>query len=166
MGVCDFLCTAANWWERSPNSSNSTNFCNVNTNGNANNNNAYNSLGVAPDFVSQKWYGSNAVTRCRVNYDPYERRDISRDENPKLSFDVQARTLLAWWEDLCLLLFHVHGQSSLAALYITTVRRTNIFYDKRRAPYGALSKEKRKKTTEKRTAQPVCWRIKQCVRIS
>lgn len=44
-------CSTANWWERSPNYNNSNNFCNVNTNGNANNNNANNSNGVAPDFV-------------------------------------------------------------------------------------------------------------------
>lgn len=42
--------TTANVWCRSVNSGNTTNFCNVNTNGNANNNNAYNSYGVAPGF--------------------------------------------------------------------------------------------------------------------
>lgn len=43
--------TANNWWERSPNASNSTNFCNVNSNGNANNNNnASNSRGVCFGF--------------------------------------------------------------------------------------------------------------------
>ena len=36
-----------NWWERSPNGSNSSNFCNVN-NGSPNNNNATNANGVAP----------------------------------------------------------------------------------------------------------------------
>lgn len=36
-----------NWWECSPNSGNSTNFCNVNNNGNANNNNANNTNGLA-----------------------------------------------------------------------------------------------------------------------
>ena len=41
---------ASNWWERSPNGSNSTNFCNVNSNGNANNNNANNSWAVAAGF--------------------------------------------------------------------------------------------------------------------
>jgi hypothetical protein len=39
---------AYNWWERSPNYNNATNFCNVNSNGNANNNNASNAYGVAP----------------------------------------------------------------------------------------------------------------------
>lgn len=79
------------WWERSPNYNNSNNFCNVNTNGNANNNNARNSNGVAPDFVNQKWSGSIVVAQ-RVNYDPYERRNTSRDENPKLPFDILTRT--------------------------------------------------------------------------
>ena len=41
---------AANWWLRSPNSSNSNNFVNVNTDGTVNNNNANNSLGFAPGF--------------------------------------------------------------------------------------------------------------------
>ena len=42
------LPNSVNWWERSPNGSNSNNFCYVNNNGNANNNNATNSYGVAP----------------------------------------------------------------------------------------------------------------------
>ena len=85
------LGSTAWWWERSPNYNNSNNFCNVNTNGNANNNNARNSNGVAPDFVNQKWSGSIVVAQ-RVNYDPYERRNISRDESPKLPFDILTRT--------------------------------------------------------------------------
>lgn len=43
---------ASNWWERSPNASNSTNFTNVNTNGNAgNNNNASNTNALCPRFL-------------------------------------------------------------------------------------------------------------------
>ncbi|WP_442877265.1 DUF6273 domain-containing protein [Dysosmobacter sp.] len=42
--------SACNWWLRSVNASNTTNFCNVNTDGSANNNNAYNSNGFAPGF--------------------------------------------------------------------------------------------------------------------
>ena len=92
--VCFFAlpCSTANWWERSPNYNNSNNFCYVDTNGNANNNNARNSNGLAPDFVNQKWLRSTAVTRSRVNYDLYERRDASRDASPKLPFDAQTRT--------------------------------------------------------------------------
>jgi hypothetical protein len=43
---------AQNWWLRSPNASNSTNFCNVYNNGSANNNyaNAGNTYGVAFGF--------------------------------------------------------------------------------------------------------------------
>lgn len=47
---CISVKSAANWWERSPYSGNSNNFCNVNTDGSANNNNANNSNGVSPDF--------------------------------------------------------------------------------------------------------------------
>lgn len=87
-----FRCSTANWWERSPNYNNSNNFCNVNTNGNANNNNARNANGLAPDFVSQQWFGSIIVTPYRVKYDPYERRNASCDESPKLPSDILART--------------------------------------------------------------------------
>ena len=38
---------ANNWWERSPNTSNSTNFMNVNINGNPNNNNNANNTNAA-----------------------------------------------------------------------------------------------------------------------
>lgn len=63
VGIFPPVCSTANWWERSPNYNNANNFCNVNTNGNANNNNSRNSNGLAPDFVSQKWFGSTTVTQ-------------------------------------------------------------------------------------------------------
>jgi len=44
------LYTANNWWLRSANSNNDTNFRNVNNNGNVNNNNANNTNGVALGF--------------------------------------------------------------------------------------------------------------------
>lgn len=40
--------SANNWWERSPNSGDSSNFCNVNSSGTANNNNASNTNLLAP----------------------------------------------------------------------------------------------------------------------
>lgn len=40
--------SANNWWECSPNSGNSNNFCKVNSDGTANNNNANNTNGLAP----------------------------------------------------------------------------------------------------------------------
>lgn len=54
--------STANVWCRSVNSSNSNNFCLVNTDGSANNNNANNSYGVAPGFRIAEKAGSNAVT--------------------------------------------------------------------------------------------------------
>lgn len=42
--------TAANWWERSPRSGNSSNFCRVHNNGDAYNNEATYSFGVSPCF--------------------------------------------------------------------------------------------------------------------
>lgn len=54
---CFVALSANNWWERSPNATNSNNFCNVNSNGNgnANNNNANNSNGVAFGFRFFSW---------------------------------------------------------------------------------------------------------------
>ena len=46
----DNTSTAAVWWLRSPNRSNSYNFCLVRVDGDANNNNAFNSEGSAPCF--------------------------------------------------------------------------------------------------------------------
>lgn len=42
---------AAIWWLRSPNASNSTNFCNVNSDGSANYNTSGLSSGLAPAFI-------------------------------------------------------------------------------------------------------------------
>ena len=43
---------ADNWWLRSPSLANTTNFYNVNTNGNINNNNASNANGLVPGFFT------------------------------------------------------------------------------------------------------------------
>ena len=51
-GRAAFDGTAANHWCRSVYIGNSNNFCLVNTNGNANNNNANNSWGAAPGFYT------------------------------------------------------------------------------------------------------------------
>lgn len=48
--------SANNWWERSPNASNSNNFCNVSNSGTADWNNANNSNGLAP-------FGSTSATK-------------------------------------------------------------------------------------------------------
>ena len=49
--------SANNWWERSPNSGNSSNFCYVYIDGSANNGNASNSNGLAP-------FGSISRAEC------------------------------------------------------------------------------------------------------
>lgn len=51
----DCYSAAWNWWLRTPNSGNSNNVRNVNTDGSLNNNNAYNgNNGVAPDLVEAR----------------------------------------------------------------------------------------------------------------
>lgn len=50
---------AAWWWLRSANYNNNNNFCNVNTDGSANNNNARNAAALAPGFCDA---GSHGVT--------------------------------------------------------------------------------------------------------
>ena len=70
--------SANNWWERSPRDSNSNNFCNVNSDGSANNNNASNGNGLAPsgcvpkaqessrgEITRASTIGSPMVSRCR-----------------------------------------------------------------------------------------------------
>jgi len=64
--VSGLVCTATQWWERSPWASDTTNFCNVNTNGNANANNASNSRGVSFGFGAE--YKSIKVTYGRNSY--------------------------------------------------------------------------------------------------
>lgn len=91
MGVLLIHSPAANWWERSPNSGNSNNFCNVNTSGSANNNNANWSNGVAPDFnklwVAQSTQGNMTLLKGAI---------LPEEYIPKLASYIPARTLLAW----------------------------------------------------------------------
>ena len=56
--------SACSWWLRSVNASNTNNFCNVNTDGSANNNNAYNSNGFAPGFKNN--LGPEQVANCEA----------------------------------------------------------------------------------------------------
>ena len=56
------LFAAVIWWESSPNYNNANNFCDVNTNGSADNNNANNSFALAPDF---KELGLEAISELR-----------------------------------------------------------------------------------------------------
>lgn len=57
--------SACNWWLRSVNASNTTNFRNVNTSGSSNNNNAYNSNGFAPGFKNR--FGARTSSIMRSN---------------------------------------------------------------------------------------------------
>ena len=56
--------SACHWWLRSVNASNTNNFCNVNTDGSANNNNACNSRGFAPGFKNN--LGPEQVANCEA----------------------------------------------------------------------------------------------------
>ena len=86
--------SANNWWERSPNGNNTTNFCNVNSDGSANNNNASNSNGVAVGFRNLD--RSDKVTRCGEIRTFYGRNSCNPALWLKQSFDAINRTLLAW----------------------------------------------------------------------
>ena len=63
------------WWyaTRSPLSSSTTNFCNVNNNGNANNNNATNSNRCAPDCIINVRDKSDAEHQQRTAFDARSR---------------------------------------------------------------------------------------------
>ena len=61
--------SANNWWERSPNSGNSNNFCNVTNSGNADWNNANNSNGLAPfGSTSSARDGSESEVKGSIRY--------------------------------------------------------------------------------------------------
>lgn len=69
----------AAWWRlRSPNYNNNNNFCNVNTDGSANNNNARNAGALAPGFCDSGVKCSNR----QVKDDPRKRRNTSLGGNP------------------------------------------------------------------------------------
>ena len=46
--------SATNWWLRSPNTNNTNNVWNVNSNGNYNNNDATNTYGIRPALMESK----------------------------------------------------------------------------------------------------------------
>ncbi len=71
-------CSANNWWERSPNSGNSNNFCNVNSDGSANNNNASNTNLLAPCGYPSQGQGSS-VSETTVGSRADEREAGCRD---------------------------------------------------------------------------------------
>lgn len=86
--------TAANAWCRSVNATNTNNFCLVNTNGSANNNNANNSWAVAPGFHNLR--KGERVKCSRKRTGPIVKGEILPGQNPKPHFVALARTLLAW----------------------------------------------------------------------
>ena len=68
---------ACNAWCRSVNASNTNNFCLVNTDGSANNNNANNSWGLAPGFHKPIMGGSKEAAEKAARH-PCERRDTAQ----------------------------------------------------------------------------------------
>ena len=106
--------STANWWERSPNYSNSNNFCNVNNSGSANNNNANNSNGVAPDFTIIRSHITSfgrITTFVKGEILPEESR--KRDDQNGHSMPLHGRFLHGG--EIRQSPFHVPRQSSLGA---------------------------------------------------
>ena len=103
----------------------------VDRNGIANYNNADNANGVAPDFANQNWNGSAAVTE-KVNNDPCERRDTSRDKSPKQTSDTFTRTPLGnqrAWRGMCLTSFHVYELSRLDGTLQDICTEVEFYYE-------------------------------------
>ena len=73
--------TAANVWCRSVNATNTNNFCLVNTNGSANNNNANNSWAVAPGFHNLR--KGERVKCSRKRTGPFVKGEILPWREPK-----------------------------------------------------------------------------------
>lgn len=97
---------ASNWWERSPNGSNSTNFCNVNSDGNANYYYASDSFGVSFGLRNNKDRQSSSrvksVSLRKENLFPAVWLKMS-SMSVQICFsqktgvsDESSRTLLAW----------------------------------------------------------------------
>lgn len=74
--------SANNWWECSPNSGNSDNFCNVNSDGNANNNNANNTNGLSPFGYIKK---TRKVVKTKLEV--YDTGDHSRARGQIILYD-------------------------------------------------------------------------------
>ena len=67
-----WLITATNWWLRSPNTNNTTNVWNVNTNGSYNNNSYSNTYGVRPALMDTARESSlSAKTAPHHQREPY-----------------------------------------------------------------------------------------------
>lgn len=82
------------------NASNTNNFCNVNTDGSANNNNAYNSNGFAPGFKNN--LGPEQVANCEA-VPQILKENLTLGDWPAMRglhslnhHSMEARTLLAW----------------------------------------------------------------------
>lgn len=76
--------------------------------------------------------------------------DASFQNSP---FDAFARTLLAWRKDLCLTPFHVPKQSSLGALYITTVRKAKNYFMTSEERHEARYKRRRAERERRKQAR-------------
>ena len=85
--------SANNWWLRSPNVTNTTNFWYINNNGNANNNNASNTNGVSFGFCAD--FGLNKVT-LKVKFMPVQKGCATLPAKRINKYlDLVNRTLLA-----------------------------------------------------------------------
>ena len=134
---------AANWWERSPNASNSTNFCLVNSNGNANNNNASNANGVAFGFCTAR---SDAVTAGRRRSSTYAEGELipgKSQNNPP----VQTAGRCLHGRPMCAGLFHSRTATRVERApdnhplrRVPERARRRTIHDKRRAKRGPVSK--------------------------
>ncbi len=139
--------SAANWWERSPNASNSTNFCLVNSNGNANNNNASNANGVAFGFCTAR---SDAVTAGRRRSSTYAEGELipgKSQNNPP----VQTAGRCLHGRPMCAGLFHSRTATRVERApdnhplrRVPERARRRTIHDKRRAKRGPVSKTPRR----------------------
>lgn len=137
---------ASNWWTRSPNTSNSTNFIYVNTSGTNNNNNASNTYGVCLGLCersanirrgyvrhSNPQKGANTVHLQRESLHPVSEYETKISAvaviKTTASPDTAARTLLAW-SGMCVTpISWAVCYGAIFALYKVLYGRKFIFYE-------------------------------------
>lgn len=125
MGQTLYSYPASNWWERSPNGSNATNFCNVNSDGTANNNNASNSNGVAFGLCNS--YGTDKVTPACVKSESFTEGEFVPGLRAKICPSMKPAGRFLHGGGMCGYFISWLGTTQLEhAPYKNTVRRATL----------------------------------------
>lgn len=137
--------SATNWWERSPNGSNSKRFCNVNSNGNANNNNASNSNGVAFGFCSPE--GTVRQSNRKAKSAPMQKESL---------FPVKTKTIRRYGQPDAACMAGERATARFMAGTVTQIEHAPYNHSVRRMPSkggGAMTSEERHEARYRRRCE-------------